>query len=528
MLPGLPVILAAAMLAGAAHAERGSDAGPSAEVRQRAEELAREASRRYDEVMGVKRVAQVESEDARDIGEARSQARAIPDWLAAWLERSDRAYRGLVRRLFSGGEASPPPGGRAPRSIVRREPAGEHEAGWDWLTHSDDGFQVVMRRLSVRQAWDPARVTAKSKTPEQSRPVEDRQRAAQATEAKAEQEKQAAAQTAAAEASTRAEAEARAKAAERAAEEQRRQIEEQQRAAQAAHAAAEAKAEQEKQAAARAAAAEARRQAEEERRAKAEAEWVARLQRRQAEDRQAAEAAAKAKQEKQAREAVAAAQEKQARQDAEQRQQAEARKRADEDAARLAAARTDQDQQRTAAAAKAEQERRLEEAATAQARARERQRTEQEKQAQEATAAKAERARQEAERLAQTQKPRDEKAPGPGKEQAAPPPASIPAPARPPKANSAGTARDHKARRRHKPAARRKPHRRHRAPHCSSLRAEAITAGWYQARRRDTLWAIAERHYGRAASTAASMLPTGAACEIPTWCGGASGSTFRP
>lgn len=486
----LPVALAAGMVASTAYAEAGSGAGPSAEVRQRAEELAREAHRRYDELMRIERVAQAETGDARSKAEPRTDARSIPAWMAAWLERSDRAYRGLVRRLFSGGEASPPPG-QAPRSIVRRSPAEMPEKdqpiGWDWLTHSDDGFQAVMRRLSVRQAWDPARDIATTKPTVQPRPVEDQRKAAQAVqaaaEAKTEQEKQAAAQIAAAEASKRAEADARAKAAE-----------DQRKAAQAAQAAEQARVEREKQAAAQLAAAEASKQAEADARAK-EAEWVAQLQRRQAEDRQkAAQAAAKAEQERTAREAVAA-QAEQAQRAAEQRQ-AEARKRAEEDAARIAAAKAEQDRQRAAAAAKAEQERRVAEAATAQARAREQQRAEQEKQAQEAAAAKAERTRQEAERLAQAPQLRDEKAPRPGEDHAAAPPATVRAPSRPAKVNSTGTARDHKARRGHTRPVYHKRHRRHRGPHCSSLGGEANTAGWYRARDNDTLWSIAERHYG--------------------------------
>jgi nucleoid-associated protein YgaU len=514
VLLGLPIAFAAGMVAGAAQAEVGGGAGPSVEVRQRAEELAREASRRYDELMRGERVAQAERGEAQSKAPPRRESRWMPSWLSVWLERSDRAYRGLVRRLFSGGEGSPAPG-RAPPSIVRRSPttvAGDGVTGWDWLTQSDAGFQAVMRGLSVRQAWDPARDATVVKAPVQPPAATRQQTAAEthqaekadqkkqaatakaeqeethaaaqlraAAAAKAAQEKQAAAQAAAEE--TRKQAEADAKAATDAAERQRRQAQDQLRAAQAAQAEA-AKVEREKQAKAQAAAAEAARRAEAERRAKAAAAWVARLQRRQAEDRQAA--AAKAQQEKAAQQAAAKAE-----QEAE-RQKAEALKTA-EDAARIAA-KADQDRQRADAAAKAAQEQR----AADDLRAREQQRAEQARQAKEAAAAKTDQVRPQAEQRAQAQLPRDATTPKPAGGPAAAPLATQPAPSIPAKVNSTKAPRAHKVRRRHKGPAHRKPHRRHhhQAPRCSSLGAEAASAGWYRARSTDTLWGIAERQYG--------------------------------
>jgi nucleoid-associated protein YgaU len=510
----LPAALLAGAVASAARADGGGVAS-SPEVRARAEELAREASRRYDEVMGLKRVAQAAPADKSSPAEPGGQAKTIPSWLSDWLAQSNSAYRSLVRRLFSGGEGSPAPDARPPASVVRRSQPAEPATGWDWLTRADKGFQAVMRKLSVEQPWGLARDIAEAKAAREKQAAAARAAAA----AKAEQEKAAAS----AEARKRAEAVARANAA--------------------AEAKRKAAADKEKQAAIQAE--QARKRAEAEARAKAEAAWLAALERRQAEDRKVA--AAKAEQERRAAEAARAQQEKQAKEaaaaKAEQDRQraaavakAEQEQRAAEAARAQEQARQHEKQAQEAAAAKAEQERRAAEAARAQ----------QERQAKEVAAAKAEQERQEAQRRnaearlkadqdrqraadiakaeqerhaaeaaqarqrqqekqatqaadrahqqAQAPQPHDMNVPTSGEDHAASPPATLPAPTGRTKVNTARP-RAHDAKRRHKRPAHRRPHRRQ-APQCSEFSEATPASRWSRARDDETGWGTAERHYG--------------------------------
>jgi nucleoid-associated protein YgaU len=95
-------------------------------VRARAEELAEAASRRFDEVLKGKSPAQAEHRLPAILEGPWDQARA-------WIERSNRDFAGVMRRLA--GEVGP------------KAQAGSAS---EWLGQSRERFETIMRRLTRR------------------------------------------------------------------------------------------------------------------------------------------------------------------------------------------------------------------------------------------------------------------------------------------------------------------------------------------------------------------------------------------
>jgi nucleoid-associated protein YgaU len=142
----------------------GADAGASdGSVRLRAEALAEEASRRFAEVLKSERVAQME---AKGPAPASADSDDEGPWAAAarWIERSDRAFQAMVRKLArgAGGAVSAAANGpqsapSAPQGAPKTAPAappGEAaaekstEGAAQWLAQSGERFRSLMRRLA--------------------------------------------------------------------------------------------------------------------------------------------------------------------------------------------------------------------------------------------------------------------------------------------------------------------------------------------------------------------------------------------
>jgi nucleoid-associated protein YgaU len=104
-------------------ASQPQNGAPSA--RARAEELAEQASRRFGELLAGEPAAQ--AEHARPASLARPWKEAL-----GWIERSNRDFDGLLRRL-AGGEVG-----------LRAEAA----KGPGWLGRAHERFETIMRRLS--------------------------------------------------------------------------------------------------------------------------------------------------------------------------------------------------------------------------------------------------------------------------------------------------------------------------------------------------------------------------------------------
>ena len=130
-------------------------------VRARAEELAKAASERFGEVLEGKR--QAEAQPGKGPPSGRLVDAGGDPWTAArrWLDYSEREYRSLMRRLGHGGDGTA--GGGQPRvpaanasqqpAPVARKPAppSDTEAA-DWVTQSSKRFQEIMRKLVERAA----------------------------------------------------------------------------------------------------------------------------------------------------------------------------------------------------------------------------------------------------------------------------------------------------------------------------------------------------------------------------------------
>ena len=122
------VSLALGIVGGAmalAHAQDAERAGAADAIRLRAEELAQAASRRFDEVMGEKQTRLAQAQGQPPAGKASSTDDPLAPFVR-WLERSNREYQTLMRRL-SQGSAAPGGGTGTPRRRQARRDAGGRE-----------------------------------------------------------------------------------------------------------------------------------------------------------------------------------------------------------------------------------------------------------------------------------------------------------------------------------------------------------------------------------------------------------------
>jgi nucleoid-associated protein YgaU len=95
----------------------------TASVRARAEELAEEATRRFDEVLNREPPARAEHRSAILEGHWKE--------VLSWIERSNRDFDGLLRRL-----------------AAEVGPRARAASGSDWLSQSRERFETIMRRLT--------------------------------------------------------------------------------------------------------------------------------------------------------------------------------------------------------------------------------------------------------------------------------------------------------------------------------------------------------------------------------------------
>lgn len=116
------------------------DAKPDDPVRQQAEELAEEASKKFGEVL-KEQTPEAKPKPPSSPLNAAGRERSVP-LLLYWLDYSEHEYRGILRRLALEGA----------------------EKGWDpatvgWLKRSSQEFQAIMQRLARAGApaskWDP-------------------------------------------------------------------------------------------------------------------------------------------------------------------------------------------------------------------------------------------------------------------------------------------------------------------------------------------------------------------------------------
>jgi nucleoid-associated protein YgaU len=116
------------------------DAKPGDPVRRQAEELAKEASKKFGEVLKEQSPAAKPEAQTSPLGTAQDQ-RSLP-LLLYWFDYSEHEYRGILRRLALEGA----------------------QKGWDpatvgWLKRSSQEFQAIMQRLARAGApaskWDP-------------------------------------------------------------------------------------------------------------------------------------------------------------------------------------------------------------------------------------------------------------------------------------------------------------------------------------------------------------------------------------
>jgi hypothetical protein len=157
----------------------GSDAGKAAErARQRAEDLAEAASRRFGEVMKEEQVAQAQSK--QPAAPSPGPAAGGDPWTATmrWLEYSDREYRSIMRKLALGGSAAPAPPAPAPATKPTTPPAevagkpAPSEQSEDWLTRSSQRFQSIMRKLTEGAAPPPKSESVAEPKPTPAKPPE--------------------------------------------------------------------------------------------------------------------------------------------------------------------------------------------------------------------------------------------------------------------------------------------------------------------------------------------------------------------
>jgi len=161
-------VLVASLAVLAAGGVLGSAAAQTADpVRQRAEQLAEDASRRFSEVLKGDRVAQAQGKQPA----APPRAGSDDPWTAVlqWMEHSNREYQRLIRRLSQGGAgtvapASPPAvkPGVAP-AVVASKPqakAPPPQETADWLTRSGERFQSIMSKLAEKAAPPPKQMPA--------------------------------------------------------------------------------------------------------------------------------------------------------------------------------------------------------------------------------------------------------------------------------------------------------------------------------------------------------------------------------
>jgi nucleoid-associated protein YgaU len=165
-------------------------------VRQRAEELAEAASRRFTELTEQKHLAQAQTSPPA----ATRTPQADDPWtvLLEWLDRSNRDYQSIMRRLSAGSSTiaqapmsppapkeAPPP---APAPTSKPETEAQSEGG-DWLTRSSKQFQSIMRRLSEAavppRKWDPVAEAEKKSAAPAAPAVEEPERTAQVEPPKA-------------------------------------------------------------------------------------------------------------------------------------------------------------------------------------------------------------------------------------------------------------------------------------------------------------------------------------------------------
>ena len=144
---------AAVVLAQLQTADRAKAADP---VRERAEDLARSASKRFGEVLKDGRPAEAEGKQPP------APSAGDDPWSAArkWLERSSHDYKSIVRRLSKGGGAvtaqtTSPPGAPTakvaepqPRPVAGKTEPQEGAGTSDWLSRSSERFQEIMRKLA--------------------------------------------------------------------------------------------------------------------------------------------------------------------------------------------------------------------------------------------------------------------------------------------------------------------------------------------------------------------------------------------
>src|SRR5947207_314890 len=151
-------------------------------VRERAEDLAQAASRRFSEVMKDGLGARAQGTQPAASRSEQAGAREGP-WTAAleWLERSNHEYKSLVRRLSqasgpAAGQPTSPAGAPAAKPEPQPAPgAGMSEPKEDagtagWLTWSSERFQEIMRKLAEgaappKEPEPPAKKTAAESSP---------------------------------------------------------------------------------------------------------------------------------------------------------------------------------------------------------------------------------------------------------------------------------------------------------------------------------------------------------------------------
>src|SRR5262249_8587705 len=114
--------------------EAAQDADP---VRERAEDLARAASRRFSEVL--------KGESQGD--QRRQPAGGEESWGSKWLQRSTQEYKSVVRRL-SQATPAPTPATPTPSAPPEKSHPQAADAPVDWLTWSSERFQDIMRKLA--------------------------------------------------------------------------------------------------------------------------------------------------------------------------------------------------------------------------------------------------------------------------------------------------------------------------------------------------------------------------------------------
>jgi nucleoid-associated protein YgaU len=153
-------VAAAAVLAACGFALAQADARAADDLRQRAEDLARAASERFDAYLRPQHIAQVQDQKAvstrrdgsKDIGESNDAWSLANDW----IERSGREYQGLMQRLAqasdSKGQAAPAKKDAAEVKSQTAPAAKAREDASDWLTYSSERFQWLMHRLAERAA----------------------------------------------------------------------------------------------------------------------------------------------------------------------------------------------------------------------------------------------------------------------------------------------------------------------------------------------------------------------------------------